>query len=338
MGGISRRRIGSTLGACSRAGMLANNTLRPARAREVITVPTKIGNVTQRRYDQLVRETRTAVELNTVSQFRVGDAALEIEPLRGHGGGHASSGVDDDLMVSEALQMFADDIGLSVETVKSHRWVSARWPDKRLRRRHRGVAHTVFRILASIPDPEKRVRQIADPPVNERTGERRWTPDAAKRVVGWQVDTPETPQEKINKIHDLAADDEVAAAVATDFLRRPEVASRAMTDRTARHVVNRAQVDHAQQAGEIARQRTPAIERIEHSGEFIDLVGACSVFVASVGRVLPTLRGHRFSTAERDTVHKNVARVRSTADWIETAVDTGKVTMDEGLAQLLRGE
>jgi hypothetical protein len=106
--------------------MLANNTLRPARAREVITVPTKIGNVTQRRYDQLVRETRTAVELNTVSQFRVGDAALEIEPLRGHGGGHASSGVDDDLMVSEALQMFADDIGLSVETVKSHRWVSAR--------------------------------------------------------------------------------------------------------------------------------------------------------------------------------------------------------------------
>ncbi|MFK0250403.1 DUF6192 family protein [Amycolatopsis azurea] len=30
--------------------------------------------------------------------------------------------------------------------------------------------------------------------------------------------------------------------------------------------------------------------------------------------------------------------MRSTADWIETSVETGKMTMDEGLSQLLRGE
>nr|WP_193441159.1 hypothetical protein [Actinosynnema sp. ALI-1.44] len=108
-------------------------------------MPTKIGNVTQRRYDQLVAESREAVELKTVSQFRVGDAALEIEPLRGHGG-HSSPG-DEVMGVSETLGWFAEDIGLSPATVKDYRWVSARWPDKKIRRHHRGVAFTVFRIL-----------------------------------------------------------------------------------------------------------------------------------------------------------------------------------------------
>ncbi|WP_441297540.1 DUF6192 family protein [Actinosynnema sp. ALI-1.44] len=39
------------------------------------------------------------------------------------------------------------------------------------------------------------------------------------------------------------------------------------------------------------------LETLAHAGEFVDLVGACAVFVASVGRVLPTLRGHRLETA-----------------------------------------
>jgi hypothetical protein len=37
-------------------------------------------------------------------------------------------------------------------------------------------------------------------------------------------------------------------------------------------------------------------------------------------------------------VHENVARVRATLDWIETAVDTGKVDVDGELAKLLQGE
>jgi hypothetical protein len=35
----------------------------------------------------------------------------------------------------------------------------------------------------------------------------RWTQDAAKRQVGWRVDIPQTPQEKVDAIHDLAVDD-----------------------------------------------------------------------------------------------------------------------------------
>jgi transposase len=72
---------------------------------------------------------------------------------------------------------------------------------------------------------------IKRPPMHERTGTRRWTPGGAKRLVGLQVHKPKTVQEKVEAVHDLTADDQVVAVVTTDFLRRPEVASLAMTDR-----------------------------------------------------------------------------------------------------------
>lgn len=51
---------------------------------------------------------------------------------------------------------------------------------------------------------------------------------------------------------------------------------------------------------------------------------------------MPSLRGRAFSEAERAVLHTNVAKVRGAADWIEAAVDTGNVSLDEGLAALLR--
>ncbi|MFE2838581.1 DUF6192 family protein [Streptomyces mirabilis] len=75
-----------------------------------------------------------------------------------------------------------------------------------------------------------------------------------------------------------------------------------------------------------------------HALEFLDLVGACQRFVAATGRIVPSLRERRFSEDERETVHRNVDRVRATCEWITTAVDTGEVDVDEELAKLLRGE
>ncbi len=123
-----------------------------------------------------------------------------------------------------------------------------------------------------------------------------------------------------------------------NFLNRPNVAFEAMADHTARHAVNTAQVDHARQTNERARRRHPAIRNVEHGSEYIELIGMCAQFVAAAGRVVPTLRGHEFTASERETVHANTARVRTTADWIETAVDTGDVSLDEGLARLLSEE
>ncbi|MFC4517763.1 MULTISPECIES: DUF6192 family protein [Streptomyces] len=37
-------------------------------------------------------------------------------------------------------------------------------------------------------------------------------------------------------------------------------------------------------------------------------------------------------------LHENVSQVRATLEWIDQAVDTGRVDMDEELVRLLRGE
>jgi hypothetical protein len=105
--------------------------------------------------------------------------------------------------------------------------VASRWPKER---RRADVSHTIHKILASLPDERERFDAVDNPPADPRGGPARWTHDSAKRIVGWKVDTPESVQEKVDAIHDLAADDQVAARVTTDFLRRPAVAWKAMAD------------------------------------------------------------------------------------------------------------
>ncbi|MDW6066361.1 DUF6192 family protein [Streptomyces sp. FXJ1.4098] len=112
-----------------------------------------------------------------------------------------------------------------------------------------------------------------------------------------------------------------AAKTTTGLLRRPDVAFRAMLDDTARHQVNHAQVERGQQAREHSVQTSPvapAVRDIDRSVEYLDLV--------------------QLGEDEGTIVHENVARVRATLDWIETAVDTGKVDVDGELARLLQGE
>lgn len=60
--------------------------------------------------------------------------------------------------------------------------------------------------------------------------------------------------------------------------------------------------------------------------------------MAAAGRAVPSLRDRTMDEDQRTIVHENVAKVRATLDWIETAVDTGKVDMDGELARLLKGE
>ncbi|WP_307865994.1 DUF6192 family protein [Streptomyces smyrnaeus] len=208
----------------------------------------------------------------------------------------------------------------------------------------------------------------------DRHGRRRWTPDAAKRLVGQRVDRPETVEEKVRAVTDLTRDgevagrvaadllrwpepagqlsaeermrvvreltrdDEVATRVTADLLRRPEVAQETMRDDTARFLVNRAQFDNSHRTRGEIRERTPAVRRIEHSMEYVGLVGSCHQFVATLGRLVPRLRGQEFSEDERETVRRGIAKVRAAADWLEDAIDAGEFTLDEQLARLLKGE
>ncbi|MEU9382434.1 DUF6192 family protein [Streptomyces sp. NPDC048279] len=363
----------------------------------------RVGSVSASRYAQIVAELRKLVETASRIQFAIGDYALEVEPMREYGGQERSEAP---FTVKESLFRLAEDIGVSYSMVNQTRWTASRWPAER---RVPGVSYTVHRILAGIADEQERFEAIGTPPA----GKSRWTPDEANRRAGRQVVKPVTPQEKVSAIHTLAKDeevaatvtgdllrrpavvaqvkpadkvraveelsreDEVAAAIAPDILRRPavvakvkaadkvkvveeltrdetvaaevttgllrrpDVAFKAMGDDTARHQVNRAQVERGQQAREDFEENNPlapAIRAIDRSVEFLDLVTACHAFVAAAGRVVPGLRDRQLGDDERVLVHENVARVRATLDWIETAVDTGKVDVDGELARLLQGE
>lgn len=118
--------------------------------------------------------------------------------------------------VKASLFRLAEDIGLAYSSVRNARWVSSRWP---VEHRQASVSFTVHRILASIDDEKERFTAVLNPP--EKRG--RWTPDEANRRVGRQVQRPITPQEKVSAIHTLAKDEEVAAVVTGDLLRRPTV-------------------------------------------------------------------------------------------------------------------
>jgi hypothetical protein len=50
------------------------------------------------------------------------------------------------------------------------------------------------------------------------------------------------------------------------------------------------------------------------------------------------LAGLVFTEDERETVCRQIGRVRAAADWLEGALDNGEFTLDEQLVQLLKGE
>lgn len=299
----------------------------------------KVGSVSANRYAEIVAELRKLVETASRIQFTTGDYALEVEPMREYGGQEQS---DQLFTVKDSLFRLAEDIGLSYASVRNARWAASKWPRDR---RMPGVSFSVHKILASITDDEERFSAIASPP----EGKSRWTPDEANRRVGRQVVKPVTPQEKISAIHTLATDEQVAATVTSDLLRRPtvvaqvrqedkvrvveeltrddhvaatvttgllrrpDVAFRAMSDDTARHQVNHAQVERGRQAREQFEDTSPvapAVRNIDRSVEFLDLVTACHAFVAAAGRAVPGMRDRQLGNDERTIVHENVARVR----------------------------
>ncbi|MFD0312462.1 DUF6192 family protein [Streptomyces sp. NPDC127119] len=115
-----------------------------------------VGSVTWQRCDELVKLGRHWVETMSSVQWRLGDAAVEIEPMRSYGGTNPS-GNEELFTVSEAIRMFAEDVGLAYSTVRSYRWVTSRWPKER---RRADVSHTVYKILASVPGEQERFEAV----------------------------------------------------------------------------------------------------------------------------------------------------------------------------------
>ncbi|OKI06251.1 hypothetical protein A6A06_37780 [Streptomyces sp. CB02923] len=84
-----------------------------------------IGSVLRDRFNVLVDQSLQPVKVMTGCQFAAKDAALEIAPLRAHGGNMALD-EGEGLGVEDSLRLFAEEIGLSFHTVRTYRRVAAR--------------------------------------------------------------------------------------------------------------------------------------------------------------------------------------------------------------------
>ncbi|MFJ3779838.1 DUF6192 family protein [Streptomyces sp. NPDC090075] len=269
-------------------------------------------------------ESLDMVEEDTRCQFSLGDAALELEPLRGHGG-HLPL-VEGDQGVEESLRLFAEELRLSFYIVRTHRWVAAQWLEEH---RQTGVSYEVHRILASAPD---RFELIGNPPLSERTGRRRWSAEVAKKVVGWKTEevlVPVTTEEKVEAIRELARDDE-----ARENVNEVQFEQAGLDEDEFDEEYEEAFAEEGEPFGDPAR----IVHSWRKSTEFNALIAVCQGFIAGAARLVPKLRGHEFTGTQTKVLENHLEKIRATADWIETAAATGQVDLDEQLAQLVRGQ
>ncbi|MBK5994622.1 MULTISPECIES: DUF6192 family protein [Streptomyces] len=83
----------------------------------------------------------------------------------------------------------------------------------------------------------------------------------AKRVVGQRVDRPVTVDEKVQAVADLTRDDEVAAQVAIDLLKRPAVTEHVTPAEKIRVVTELTRDDTVAQEVTTGLLRRPAVAR-----------------------------------------------------------------------------
>lgn len=285
------------------------------------------GHVSPARWEQLVRECREAVEAQTRVQWTLGDAALTIEPIQL---GHRSPN-DPEPGVRETLGVFAEEIGVELETLLTYRNTAAQWPKKR-RRKH--VSFTVHHILGGL---QNRFEIIGDPPQDPRTGQRRWTCEQARRHVGWQVHWPRDPEEKAQRVRALTREAESAETAAETLMQRPEVVDHLVGNPSTWHTLSKARQQRDAEVARHTRERTPAVAEAEHTQLVAELLGSCSQFVAAINRTVPRIQG-QLGPTDREAMHEALQRVRTAADWCQDAVDTGDSTLSDEIAEFLRGE
>lgn len=277
------------------------------------------GELSESEYKDLLAEARTVIKEMTGLQFRLGDIGLKIDPP-----------TDEPRERSGQFHRFADDVGMKYETLAGYRRVAAAWPAEH--RAPEKASYAVHRMLALLGDRFERIQ-------HPRDGAEVWTYDNAAREMDRHPTWPVTPEERVEKIHDLATDDDVATEIARDLLKRPAVISRVVEDNVTRHLLDQARVRHGQnQARKVEAERAekyPAMQQMASHMECVEILGSCASFVAAIHRLLPHVLDEGLAAADRQAVAASLRRVSQAAEWGVTAVETGSDGLDQRLAQLL---
>lgn len=273
-------------------------------------------------WNDLVHKGQRLVGTESSTQFALGDIGLEMVPL-------PAKGKRPPMKAYKLLASYAEEIGVERERFEEYRLVSGAWPKKQ---RDKDVCWTVHAILSHRHD---RFDMIKTPPVYRKTGERRWTCDAAHRALGWKA-RPEDVEERLQQIEDLL-DDEMAAEVVERIMRRDSVVKRVAAKPHVRETFNRAQTETIREAREETRKR-PEVQALNEQQEVLTVLGLCSAFASGIGRTLPGLHLAELSDDSKESIREGLTRVTAAVEWTEHVLDTGRTDMDEALERLIAGE
>ncbi|MFD4117525.1 DUF6192 family protein [Streptomyces niveus] len=274
-------------------------------------------------WTDLIHKGQRLVGSEGSAQFALGDIGLDMVPL-------PPKGKRLPVKAYKLLANYADEVGLERERFEEYRLVSGAWPKKQ---RIKSVCWTVHSILSRRPD---RFELIANPPVFRRTGERRWTCDAARRVLGWKTQVPENMEEKLRQVEEQL-DDEMAVEVVERAMRRPDVVKRVADKPHVRETFNRAQVSRIREAREETR-KLPEVQKLNEQQEVLTVLGLCSAFASGIGRTLPGLHLAELSQDSKNSIREGLDRVTAAVEWTEHVLATGSTDMDAALERLIAGE
>lgn len=258
------------------------------------------------------------------AQFKLGDLGLKLAPL-------PPKGKRLPMKSYKLLADFAEEIGQPRERFEEYRLVAGAWPKAK---RNHEVCWTVHSLLARDPD---RFIMINNPPLYRRTGQRRWTCDAALRVLGRKTGVAETQEERLRQVEELLEDEQTAATVVERAMQREPVLRRVAQRQPVREAFNRAQTEEFREAHEETR-RAPEVRRINEESEVLTVLGLCHSFAHGIGRTLPGLHLAELSGDAKDSIREGLERVNAAVSWTEHVLETGSTDMDEALERLIAGE
>jgi Family of unknown function (DUF6192) len=291
--------------------------------REASVAASPVGDYRADEWDDLVSRGQRLIGSESSAQFALGDIGLDMVPL-------PPKGRRPPVKAYRMLAAYAEEIGLERERFEEYRLVAGAWPRKQ---REKSVCWTVHALLAHRHD---RFELIRDPPLHRRSGVRRWTCDAAHRVLGWKTSTPESVEERLQQVEDLL-DDETAVEVVERVMRRPEVVRRVADKPHVRETFNRAQASEIRQAREQTRRR-PEVRRVNEQQEVLTVLGLCSAFSSGIGRTLPELHLAELSEDSKESIREGLTRVSAAVEWTEDVLRTGRTDMDAELQRLIEGD
>ncbi|MFD3539623.1 DUF6192 family protein [Streptomyces sp. NPDC058662] len=276
-------------------------------------------------WGDLVEEGRRVTGSETSSQFKLGDLGLIVAPL-------PPKGTRLRMKDYKLLAAFAEDIGQDSKRFEEYRVVAGAWPKAK---RNRNVCWTVHSYLARHPD---RFIMINNPPPLRGSGEKRWTCNAALRVLGWKTSgAPETTEEKLRQVEELLDDEQVAAEAVERVMRSEAVVRRVAAKPHVRESFNRAQTEEIRTAHAATRER-PEVQRLDEQAEVLTVLGLCQSFAHGIGRTLPGLHLAELSADSKDAIRDGLERVSAAVEWTEHVLQTGSTDMDAQLRRLIAGE